>query len=170
MTHALDKPTGTLKGWQKVSKVPLVGTRIFSFGTCLIAPYFGTVLPHVREMEPGRAVVTAPKWWGVQNHIHTFHAIAGCNVAEVAMGMLCEASVPTTHRWVPKAMDVRYVTISQGGLTAVATADLPNFDEITVESGGQDLPVTIELRDKRDTVVQKVTITTWITAKKPKQK
>jgi Domain of unknown function (DUF4442) len=33
----------------------------------------------------------------------TVHAIASCNAAEVAMGMLMEATVPRSHRWIPKA-------------------------------------------------------------------
>ena len=55
-------------------------------------------------MEPGLAEVTVPKWFFVHNHLHTVHAIASCNAAEMAMGMLMEATVPTTHRWIPKAM------------------------------------------------------------------
>jgi Domain of unknown function (DUF4442) len=39
----------------------------------------------------------------VYNHLHTVHAIASCNAAEVAMGMLMEATVPRSHRWIPKA-------------------------------------------------------------------
>src|SRR5699024_2884585 len=132
------------------------------------APYFRTVLPHVREMKPGHCVVTAPKGWGVQNHIGSFHAIAACNLAEVAMGMLCEASVPTTHRWVPKGMNTNYRKISKGGLTATATADLPDFAEITPESGGRDLEVRIDLVDSEGTLVQDAVITCWLTAKKPR--
>lgn len=119
-------------------------------------------------MEPGRAVAHMPKWWGVQNHIKTVHAIAACNLAEFAMGMLCEASVPTTHRWVPKGMTTNYKKISKGGLTAVATADLPDFAAITPETGGVDFPVRIVLTDAEGTEVQDATINCWITAKKPR--
>jgi uncharacterized protein DUF4442 len=61
------------------------------------------VLPHVVRMEPGLAEVRVPKWFMVYNHLHTVHAIAACNAAEVAMGMLMEATVPRSHRWIPKA-------------------------------------------------------------------
>ena len=57
-------------------------------------PYFGTILPLVTEMEPGYCKVSAPNWFGVHNHIGTFHAIAACNLAETAMGMLMEATTP----------------------------------------------------------------------------
>jgi hypothetical protein len=39
----------------------------------------------------------------VYNHLGAVHAIASCNAAEVAMGMLMEATVPRSHRWIPKA-------------------------------------------------------------------
>jgi hypothetical protein len=42
----------------------------------------------VVHMEPGFAEVTVPKWFFVYNHLHTVHAIASCNAAEIAMGML----------------------------------------------------------------------------------
>jgi Domain of unknown function (DUF4442) len=50
-------------------------------------------------------------WFYVYNHLHTVHAIASCNSAEVAMGMLMEATVPRSHRWIPKAMTVQYGVI-----------------------------------------------------------
>lgn len=34
----------------------------------------------------------------VHNHLHTVHAIASCNAAEMAMGMSMEATVPPSHR------------------------------------------------------------------------
>lgn len=67
---------------------------LFSLGLVAKAPYFGTVLPLVQEMEPGYARVTAPNWFGVHNHIGTFHAIAACNLAEAAMGVLMERPPP----------------------------------------------------------------------------
>ena len=57
-------------------------------------PYFASIAPHVVRMEPGLAEVTVPKWFFVYNHLHTVHAIASCNAAEIAMGMLMEATVP----------------------------------------------------------------------------
>lgn len=158
-------PTPTFGMWKKLSGIPAIGTRLFSAAVSLKAPYFRTALPHLTSMEPGHAVATAPKWWGVQNHIGTFHAIAACNLAEFVMGMLCEASVPSSHRWVPKSMTTNYLKISKGGLTATATADLPDFSSITPETGGRNLDVRIELVDAEGTLVQDAVITCWITAK-----
>lgn len=156
-------PTPTLALWNKLSRKPF-GSRLFSVGVSLKAPYFGTVLPHVREMRPGKAVVSAPKWWGIQNHIGTFHAIAACNLAEMAMGMLAEATVPSTHRWLPKGMTTEYRSITAGGLTATAElAELPDFSSIT---SGRDLVVPIRFSDAEGKESVSAEITIWVTPKK----
>ena len=45
----------------------------------------------------------------VQNHIGTVHAIAMCNLAEMAAGTLTEISIPASMRWLPKGMQVQYL-------------------------------------------------------------
>lgn len=140
-----------------------VGDALFSLGICARVPYFATVLPRVRVMEPGRCEVTAPKWWPVHNHLGTFHAIAACNMAEIAMGMLCEATVPGTHRWIPKAMNVEYLTKATTGLRARAELDaVPDFAAIT---DGEDMTVPVSIRDRDGTEVVRARITTWVTAR-----
>jgi len=100
--------TSTYRAWQRLSKVP-GGSRLFSAAAMARVPYFASITPHVVRMEPGCAEVTVPKWFLLYNHLHTVHAIASCNAAEMAMGMLMEATVPTSHRWIPKAMKVQYL-------------------------------------------------------------
>lgn len=146
--------------WQRLADIP-GGRRLFSAALCLRVPYFRTVLPAVRELRPGRCEVTAPKWWGVRNHIGTFHAIAACNLAEIAMGMLAEATVPATHRWLPKAMTVHYVAKAETSLTAVAElARLPEFGD-----SGTELDVPVTISDTSGTPVVTATITVWVTRK-----
>jgi acyl-coenzyme A thioesterase PaaI-like protein len=153
--------TPTFAMWRRLAAKP-GGKQLFSAAMCLRVPYFRTVLPSVRELRPGHCEVTAPKWWGVHNHIGTFHAIAACNLAEIAMGMLAEATVPPTHRWLPKGMDVRYVAKAGTGLRAVAS--LPALPEFGDE--GFELPVPVTISDAHGTPVVTGTITTWVTPKK----
>ncbi|HEY0641657.1 MAG TPA: hotdog fold domain-containing protein [Pseudonocardiaceae bacterium] len=144
--------------WRRLRPLPL-GNRLFSVATWVRVPYFRTVLPTVTDLRPGRCEARAPRWWGVHNHLGTFHAIAACNLAEYAMGLLAEATVPPTHRWLPKAMTVEYLAKATTGLTAVAALDpLPEFGDT-----GVDLPVPVELRDRHGTVVVRATITIWVT-------
>jgi acyl-coenzyme A thioesterase PaaI-like protein len=147
--------------WRRLVDKP-GGKQLFSAAMCVLVPYFGTVLPSVRQLRPGHCSVTAPKWWGVHNHIRTFHAIAACNLAEIAMGMLAEATVPTTHRWLPKGMNVQYVAKAETGLRAVAALpELPEFGD-----DGFDLEVPVPISDAKGRPVVTGTITIWVTPKK----
>ena len=119
-------PTTTYQAWKRLAG-RRGGTRLFSTAAMLRVPYFASIAPHVVRMEPGLAEVTVPKWFFVYNHLHTVHAIASCNAAEIAMGMLMEATVPTSHRWIPKAMTVQYLEKASTSLRAQARLDLPDF-------------------------------------------
>lgn len=50
-----------------VSDVEATGrrTRVFSAAAMGCVPYFASIVPHVRPMEPGLAEVTVPKWFFV---------------------------------------------------------------------------------------------------------
>ena len=108
MTATPGAPSATFRAWQQLAGKPL-GTRLFSAAAVARVPYFASIVPHVVRMEPGLAQVTVPKWFFIYNHLHTVHAIASCNAAEVAMGMAMEATVPATHRWIPKGMTASYL-------------------------------------------------------------
>lgn len=156
------RETATYRGWKKLPGNRL-GRALFSAGMVARVPYFGTVLPTVARLEPGLCEVTAPKWFPVHNHLGTFHAIAACNLAEVAMGMLSEATVPTSHRWIPKAMSVQYLAKADSGLRAVAQLErIPDFATLTE---GTEVVVPISVYDKSGVEVVHAEITTWVTPK-----
>jgi acyl-coenzyme A thioesterase PaaI-like protein len=123
-------------------------------------PYFASIVPPVVRMEPGFAEVTVPKWFFVYNHLHTVHAIASCNAAEIAMGMLMEATVPTSHRWIPKAMNVQYLAKATTSVRAIARLDPPDFDAIRE---GTEVVVPVSIVDRTDAEVVHADITTWVT-------
>ncbi|MDF0530841.1 hotdog fold domain-containing protein [Tsukamurella sp. 8F] len=148
--------------WKTLQDKPL-GKLAFSAAASLKAPYFVSVTPYIKELEYGHAVVHGPKWWYVQNHIGTFHAIAACNLAEVAMGMMMEASTPATHRWLPKSMKVDYLAKAESSLTATARfAEDVDWDAITK---GRDVVVSIAVTDNSGKEVVHADITTWVTPK-----
>jgi acyl-coenzyme A thioesterase PaaI-like protein len=156
---AVTSPTNTYRMWQRLSARP-GGSRLFSAAAMARVPYFASVLPHVRCMKPGYAEVDVPKWWFVHNHLSTVHAIASCNAAEMAMGMLMEATVPTTHRWIPKAMNVQYLAKATTSLRAFARLDPPGFAAITE---GTEVVVPVSVTDRTGTEVVHAEITTWVT-------
>ncbi|MEV6135880.1 hotdog fold domain-containing protein [Nocardia sp. NPDC051990] len=158
----MTKPTTTNRIWNKLPDNRL-GHTLFSLGMVARVPYFGTVLPSVVRLEPGLCEVTSPKWFGIHNHLGTFHAIAACNLAEVAMGMLSEATVPDTHRWIPKAMNVQYLAKAETGLRAIAKlAEVPDFTQSTE---GQELVIPVAIYDKHGLEVVHADITTWVSPK-----
>ena len=151
--------TSTYDAWRRLSSRP-GGTLLFSAAAMARVPYFASVLPHVVRMEPGLAEVRVPKWLLVHNHLHTVHAIASCNAAEVAMGMLMEATVPRSHRWIPKAMTVQYLEKATTSLRARAQLEVPDFSHITE---GVELVVPVSVTDRGGTEVVHADITTWVT-------
>ncbi len=155
----MSSETTTFRMWQRLEELP-TGSRLFSAAAMARVPYFASILPHVRRMEPGLAEVEVPKWFFVHNHLHTVHAIASCNAAEMAMGMLMEATVPTSHRWIPKAMNVQYLQKATTSLRAIARVDPPDFAAIV---DGVELVVPVSVTDRGGTEVVHAEITTWVT-------
>lgn len=143
--------SAAMSAWQRLSGLP-GGKWLFSRIVCWRAPYFGTIRPRFIDFEPGRAVVHIRKRRRVQNHIGTVHAIAMCNLAELAAGTMIDASIPATHRWIPKGMTVEYRAKAKTDVQAVATLRPgQSFGD------SEDVPVDVAIRDRdREEVVHAV--------------
>lgn len=149
----------TLAIWRRLATKP-GGKWLFSKLVCLKAPYFGTIHPRFEQLEPRYCRLRIRKRRSVLNHIHTVHAIAMCNMAELAAGTMTDVTVPATHRWIPKGMTVQYLRKAETDLVAVATpADVANWD-----TDGEH-PVNVEVRDRQDRLVFTAQIIMWITRK-----
>jgi acyl-coenzyme A thioesterase PaaI-like protein len=110
------------------------------------APYFLTILPKVDELRPGYSKVSMNQKWIVQNHIKTVHAIAVCNLMELCMGCVAEATIPAHLRWLPKGMDVAYLKKATGHLTAIADIG-PDAFNLPVYPGELAVPVEVKNSD-----------------------
>lgn len=149
-----------LQSWNRMSKLPL-GKAAWSTMVAARAPYFRSIAPQMRELRPGYAEVALKKRWSVTNHLGTVHAIAMCNLAEFAGGLMTEVSVPSTHRWIPKGMTVEYLKKAGSDLRGVCQSELPSFG-----AEGFEWPVTVNVLDRDDQIVFRAVITMWISAKK----
>jgi acyl-coenzyme A thioesterase PaaI-like protein len=144
--------------YRRISRLPL-GDRLFSLAVCWKAPYFRTVRPVFVDLVPGRGEVRARNRCAVHNHIGTFHAIACCNLAELAGGTTMDASLPATHRWIPKGMTVGYLAKAETDLRAVATvADLSGL----AADESREVVVPVDVVDTRGTTVVHADITMWV--------
>ncbi|HEX5393910.1 MAG TPA: hotdog fold domain-containing protein [Rhodocyclaceae bacterium] len=146
--------------WRRLSALPF-GKWMFSKFICLQAPYFGTIKPLFETLEPGCCEVRFKKRRGVLNHIGSVHAIAMCNVAELAGGTMTEVSIPSHKRWIPKGMTVEYVRKATTDVTAIATPDAT----ADVNKNGE-YPVNVTVADREGTEVFRARITMWLSDKK----
>jgi len=134
-----------------------IGRWLYAQMVCWRAPYFGSIRPTVLDLRPGLCIARMTQRRALQNHIGTVHAIAVCNLAELTAGLVTEATLPKSMRWLPKRMQVDYLRKARGTLTATAKLAAPRLDE------AQDGVVEVTVRDQADEVVVSATITMWLT-------
>ena len=152
-----------LSMYQRLSRWP-AGRWLFSRAVCLRAPYFTTISPRFTALEPGRCEVEIRDRRRVHNHIGTVHAIALCNLAELSAGVMTEASLPASMRWIPRGMTVEYLKRARGTMHAIATPDLP----VVEAPAGYELPVSVSVRDPQGEEVFRARIAMWLSSKPPR--
>jgi acyl-coenzyme A thioesterase PaaI-like protein len=145
--------------YNKCLKLP-AGKRIFSKLVCLKAPYFGTIKPRFEELRPGYCKITMKNRRAVHNHIKSVHAIAMCNMSELAAGTMLEATLPSSMRWIPKGMTVEYLNIARTDLKAVCEISTEGLDN------PQELPMAVHVTDTNEEEVFRAVITMYISKKK----
>lgn len=156
----MSKASGTLGIWQRLANKP-GGKWAFSRALCLKAPYFASIHPRFETLRPGYCEIRVAKRRSVLNHLGTVHAIAMCNMAELAGGTMTEVTVPTTHRWIPKGMTVEYLKKATTDLVAIAVPETtPDW------SGAGEYKVKVVVRDLHDEPVFQALITMWVSPKK----
>ncbi|RUO36434.1 hotdog fold domain-containing protein [Aliidiomarina sanyensis] len=149
-----------LKLYRKMEKLPF-GRFLFSQAVCFKAPYFRSIKPRILHLEPGHAQVKMRKRRAVQNHIGTVHAIAMCNLAEFAGGMMTDITIPTTHRWIPKGMTVAYLKKAATHVTAHASVEVP-----TPWPDSGELITHVDIKDTAGNIVAQMDISMWVTRRK----
>ena len=150
-----------LRLWERFSTTPL-RRWLFSRIVCFRAPYFGSIMPLFVSMQPGEVVIQMRKRRRVKNHIGTVHAIAMCNLAELAAGTMMEVSIPGSHRWIPKNMSVEYLSKAETDVRAIATlSPLPEFG-----SDASEIQVPVAILNHHGETVMKASIRMWVSPRK----
>lgn len=155
-----EKIPSTLAMYRRLAKLSPSGW-LFSRAVSLRAPYFASIQPRVSRLEPGLCVAEIQHRRRVKNHIGTVHAIALCNLAELTAGLVCEASLPTSMRWIPKGMSVEYLAKAHGRMQAEAR---PAIAAVHADQG-YELPIGVSVRDPDGTEVLRASIRMWATPK-----
>ena len=136
--------------WEKLSGIP-GGRTIFSKLIGFMAPYTGTIHPHVAELREGFARVEMEDHRRVRNHLNSIHAMALTNLAEVASGLALTYSLPDDMRGILTGFEIEYTKKARGKLSAEADLVLPEFEERT------EFEVPVTTRDPEREVVTRAT-------------
>ena len=150
-----------LKIYRSLSRKPL-GHWLFSRLICFKAPYFGSIGPRMVRLEPGRGEATIRHRRSVTNHLGTVHAIALCNLAELTGGLVTDASIPDSMRWIPRGMTVEYLKKAKGTMRAVAMPDAAPREA----AEGYELPVVVEVFDSAGEKVFRARIAMWVSPRR----
>jgi acyl-coenzyme A thioesterase PaaI-like protein len=150
----------SLAVWRRLAPFR-AGRWLFARLVCRRAPYFATIRPAIVELRRGRCEVRMRKRRAVENHLGTVHAIAICNLAELAAGLVSDATVPASHRWIPKGMTVEYLHKAETDVRAVAELDL--LPEIGTKA---EVPVYVVAFDASGESVLRATVRMWVSARR----
>jgi acyl-coenzyme A thioesterase PaaI-like protein len=140
--------------WRRLSGIP-GGRRLFDRLLSWMVPYSGSVRPRVLELEPGRAVVSIRERRRLRNHLHSVHAIALANLAELASGLAMTLALPARIRGIPVRIRIDYVKKARGTIIAHGSASPPAAIPVATEADA-----TAELRDEVGDVVA-TAVVTW---------
>jgi acyl-coenzyme A thioesterase PaaI-like protein len=147
--------------YRRITRWP-AGRWLFSRLVCLKAPYFATIAPRFVALEPGRCEVRIRDRRRVHNHIGTVHAIALCNLAELAAGVMTEATIPADKRWIPKGMSVEYLKKAKGTMHGVATPEAA----VPGAGDGGEWPVRVEVADDAGETVFRARVLMWVSPRR----
>lgn len=136
-----------LARWLSLSTKPF-GTKIFSILLGRMARYTGTIGAHVRELRPGYCRVEMRDRPAVRNHLHSIHAIALMNLAEVSSGLATIVGLPADARSILTGLSIEYIKKARG--TLVAEAEAPVITELTER---RELEIVATIRDRGGEVV-----------------
>ena len=150
-----DAANRTLRVFRRLSRFPL-GKLVYSKLVNYYAPYTGTIRAVVTNLIPGLCTTEMKDRRSIQNHLHTVHAIALCNLCEMTMGLMVDATIPSHLRWIPKGMNVQYVKKARGKLSGRSWIDPDAF-------APEDISIPVEIQDMWGDIVVRANIILSVT-------
>ena len=135
--------------WNKISSLP-GGKWLFSRLLGRVVPYTGTIGATVQTLKPGHCEVVLRDRRKVRNHLRSVHAIALCNLGEMATGLALLNSLPDQTRGILTNLSITYMKKARGRLTGSCHCDIPTDNQ------EHEYLLTGEIRNTEDELVAEV--------------
>jgi acyl-coenzyme A thioesterase PaaI-like protein len=155
-TLSLDGDRNVLRdAWNLLAGLP-GGKILFSRMVGRMAPYTGSIGARVTALRPGFAQVELDDKKAVRNHLDCVHAIALCNLAELAGNVGVAYSLPDDARFIVSGLSIEYVKKARGTITATSESPVPT------SSTKAEYAVPVVMTDAAGDVVARATLRTLV--------
>jgi acyl-coenzyme A thioesterase PaaI-like protein len=142
-------------GWRRLQQLP-GGSRLFDRLLGMAIPYTGALGAEVVSLSSGHARVQLRDRRGVRNHLHSIHAIALANLAELTGNLALVHSLPADGRFIVKALSIEYLKKARGVIVAECRC------EPLQSSERREVELTVELTDASGAAVARAKLNTLV--------
>ena len=143
------------EAWNLLAGLP-GGKILFSRLIGQLAPYSGSINARVVALRPGFCQVELDDRRAVRNHLQCVHAIALCNLAEIAGNVAVAYSLPDGARFIVAGLSIEYLKKARGMITA--TGECP----ATLTADRVEHAIPVRLSDAAGEVVARATLRTLV--------
>ena len=152
---------------QATSKLPkALRTTIWSKTFGRIVPMVGTANIRYLEVSKEKVVVRIENNRNMQNHIKGVHAAAMALLAETATGFVTGLNVPDDRILLIKTLQVDYLKVASGGLTATATLSTEQQQFILDnDKASLEIPISV-VDDSGQSPIECKMVWAWLPKKK----